>query len=162
MAASRDILFWTPRGQLLRNQRIIPVTNISELVECVLLPHNDDVVKPRALKTFIDGLAELGINKRLIQNEKILAELMEKERAYRDKDSEAGDEEMVSESSDNEDDTETVSEYSELIKSQKTLIWNLKEIQTLHILKKAQVQRFCLKEKALATIATAKTFTKVQ
>ena len=58
MAASKDILFWTPRGQLLRNQRIIPVTNISELVEYVLLPHNDDVIKPRALKTFIDGLAE--------------------------------------------------------------------------------------------------------
>ena len=32
MATSKDILFWTPRGQLLRNQRIIPVTNISELV----------------------------------------------------------------------------------------------------------------------------------
>ena len=29
---SKDILFWTPRGQLLGNQRIIPVTNISELV----------------------------------------------------------------------------------------------------------------------------------
>ena len=40
MAASKDILFWTPRGQLLRNQRIIPVTNISELVEyaCVTTP----------------------------------------------------------------------------------------------------------------------------
>ena len=33
MVASKDILFWTSRGQLLRNQRIIPVTNISELVE---------------------------------------------------------------------------------------------------------------------------------
>ena len=32
MATSKEILFWTPRGQLLRNQRIIPVTNISELV----------------------------------------------------------------------------------------------------------------------------------
>ena len=95
MAASKDILFWTPRGQLLRIQRVIPVTNISELVEYVLLSRNDDVVKPRALKTFIDGLAELGINKHLIKNKKILAELMAKERAYRDKDSEAGDEEMV-------------------------------------------------------------------
>ena len=45
MAASKDILFWTPRGQLLRNQRIIPVTNISELVEYVLLTHNQ--TKPR-------------------------------------------------------------------------------------------------------------------
>ena len=35
LAASRDILFWPLHGQLLRNKRIIPVTNIAELVECV-------------------------------------------------------------------------------------------------------------------------------
>ena len=150
MAASKDVLFWTPRGQLLRKQRIIPVTNISELVEYVLLPQNDDVVKPRALKTFIDGLAELGIDKRLIQNKRFLAELLDKEEAYRDKDSEAGDKEMVSESSDSEDDTETASEISEQ-KNQKTQIWNLKEIQ-----------RFGLKAKVFATIATERTFTKEQ
>ena len=69
------------------------------------LPHNDDIVQPRALKTFIDGLAELGIDKRLIQNKRILAELLDNEQAYR--------EEMVSESIDNEDDTETASEISE-------------------------------------------------
>ena len=41
-----DILFWTPGGQLLRNKRIITVTNIAaEVVEYVLLPHNDDVTK---------------------------------------------------------------------------------------------------------------------
>ncbi|CAH3191806.1 unnamed protein product [Porites evermanni] len=33
MAASKDILFWTPSGQLPRNKRTIPVTNIAELVE---------------------------------------------------------------------------------------------------------------------------------
>ena len=33
MAASKDILFWTPRGQLLRKNRVIPVTNIAELVK---------------------------------------------------------------------------------------------------------------------------------
>ena len=115
MAASKDILFWTPRGQLLRNQRIIPaVANISELVKFVLLLHNDDIVQPRAIKTFIDGLAELGINRRLIQNDRILAELLEKEQAWCDKDSEArGDKEMVYESSDIEDGKETASEYSE-------------------------------------------------
>ena len=69
MAASKDILFWTPRGQLLRNKRIIPVTNIAELVEYILLPHNDDVTKPRALNTFLDGLAELGFDKRLIKKQ---------------------------------------------------------------------------------------------
>ena len=29
MAASKDILFWTPREQLVQNTRIIPVTNIA-------------------------------------------------------------------------------------------------------------------------------------
>ena len=82
----------------------------------MLLPQNvnDNVVKARALKTFIDGLAELGINKLLIQNKRILAELLEKEQAYRDKDSKAGDEVKLSESSDNE----TGSEYSKHQKSE--------------------------------------------
>ena len=81
MAASKDILFWTPRGQLLRNQRIIPVTNISELVEYVLLPHDDEVIKPRALNTFLEGLAELGVEKQLpIKNKKILSDLLEQEK----------------------------------------------------------------------------------
>ena len=74
MATSKDILFWTPCGQLLSNQRLIPVTNILELVEYVLLPHSDDVTKPCALNTFMEGLAELGVNKRLIKNSKELSD----------------------------------------------------------------------------------------
>ena len=83
MAASKDILFWNPSGQLLRNKRTIPVTNIAELVEYVLLPHNNEVTKPRALNTFLDGLAELGIDKGLIKNKKLLSDLIEKEKGYR-------------------------------------------------------------------------------
>ena len=40
MAAFKN-LFWTPSGQLLRNKRTILVKNIAELVEYVLLPHNN-------------------------------------------------------------------------------------------------------------------------
>ena len=58
--------------------------------------------------------------------------IQEIEQAHHDKDSEAVDKEMVSESSNNEDDTETAL----VIKNRKTQIWNLKEIQTFHILKK--------------------------
>ena len=50
MAASKDILFWTSRGQLLRNQRIIPVTNISELVEYVLFPKTTMLLSPAPSK----------------------------------------------------------------------------------------------------------------
>ena len=80
MATSKDILFWTPSGQLLRNKRTIPVTNIAELVEYVLLPHNAEVTKPHALNTFLDGLAELGIDKGLIKNKKLLSDLIENEK----------------------------------------------------------------------------------
>ena len=85
MSASKDILFWTPRRELLRNQRRIPVTNISELVEYVLLPHNTDIGRPRALNTFLDGLAQLGVDKPLIKNKKVLSDILQKEQAYRDK-----------------------------------------------------------------------------
>ena len=76
MAPSKDILFWTPRGQLLRNKRIIPVTDIAELLQYVLLPHNGDVTKPRGLNKFLDGLVELGIDKGLIKNKKLLSNLI--------------------------------------------------------------------------------------
>ena len=76
MATSRDILFWTPRRQLLRNKGTIPMTNIAELVEYVLLPHNDDVTKPCALNTFLDGLAEFRVDKGVIKNKNVLSDLI--------------------------------------------------------------------------------------
>ena len=73
MAASKDILFWSPRGELRRNKRTILVTKIAELVEYVLLPHNNEVTKSRALNTFLDGLGGLEIDKGLIKNKKLLS-----------------------------------------------------------------------------------------
>ena len=108
MSASKDILFWTPRGELLRNQRRIPVTNISELVEYVLLPHNTDVARPRALNTFLDGLAQLGVDKRLIKNKKVLSDILQKDQAYRDR--EESDNETSDGNSTDSSDEETASE----------------------------------------------------
>ena len=99
MAASKDILFWTRCGQILRKSSIIPVTNIAELVEYILLPHNDEVIKPRALNTFQDGLAELGVDKRLIKDKKILSDLLEKEKVYRENEREDDDDSDRSDSS---------------------------------------------------------------
>ena len=108
IATSKDILFWTPRGQLLRNKRIIPGTNIAELLEYVLLPHNDDVTKPRALNTFLDGLAELRIDKGLIKNKKFLSDLKEKEKDYRNNESTFEKESNVESSSDREGEGEEI------------------------------------------------------
>ena len=49
----------------------------------MLLPHNNEVNKPCGLNTFLDGLAELGIDKGLIKNKKLLSGLIEKEKSYR-------------------------------------------------------------------------------
>ena len=49
----------------------------------MLLPDNNDVTKPRALNRFLDGLEELGIDKGLIKNKKLLSDLIEKEKGYR-------------------------------------------------------------------------------
>ena len=99
MATSRDVLFWTPRGQLPRSERMIPMTNTAELVVYVLLPHNDDVTKPRALNTFLDGLAELGVDKGVIKNKKVLSDLIEKENGYRNGENTSENESNVASSS---------------------------------------------------------------
>ena len=72
------------------------MTNIAELVEYVLLPHNDGVSKPRALNTCQHGIAEIGVDKGLIKNKKILSDLIEKEKGY-------GNEENTSENESNEE-----------------------------------------------------------
>ena len=114
MAASKDLLFWTPRGQLLGNKHVILVTNIAELLEYVLLPHNDDVTKPRALNTFLDGLAELGIDKGLIKNKRLLSDLIEKEKGYQNventSDNESNNEESSSDIENQEEEEEVASE----------------------------------------------------
>ena len=70
----------------------------------MLLPHNDDVAKPPALNIFPDGLAELAVDKRLIQNKKILSDLLEKDSKYN-----ANEEQ----STDSDEEEETASDSSQ-------------------------------------------------
>ena len=94
LASAKEILYWTPKGELLFHGRRIPVTNITELADYVLLPYNEDVEKPRGLSTFMKGLAEVGINKSLIRNKKLVMEIidLEKEANFVDESSESGQE----------------------------------------------------------------------
>ena len=69
-----------------------------------------------SFNTFLDGLAELGVDKRLIKNKKILSDLLEKEKIYRENEGEGDDDSNRSDSSDDEEsqsesnDAESVSE----------------------------------------------------
>jgi len=49
------IFYFGPHvGHYFKKNRLILVTNIAELVKYVLLPRNDEVIKPRALNTFLE------------------------------------------------------------------------------------------------------------
>ena len=61
------------------------------------------VIKPRALNSFLDGLAELGVDKCLIKNKNILSDLLEKENVYRENDGEGHDDSNCSDSSDSKE-----------------------------------------------------------
>ena len=80
----------------------------------LLLPHNNDVAKPRALSTFLDELAELGFDKGLIKNKKRLSDLIEKEKGYRNAEDTSDNESHNDESSsDIENQEEQVEEEEE-------------------------------------------------
>ena len=76
----------------------------------MLLRHNNDVTKPRALNTFLDELSELRFDKGLIKNKKLLSDLIEKERGYRNaedtSDNESNNEESSSEIENQEEQVE--------------------------------------------------------
>ena len=83
-------------------------------MEYILLPHNDEVITPRALNTFLDGLAELGVDKRLIKNKKTLSDLLEKEKVYRENEGEGDDDSDRSDISDSSEGEECLSESNDV------------------------------------------------
>ena len=88
------------------------MTNIAELVEYVLLPHNNEVTKPHALNTFLDGLAELRIDKGLIKNKKLLSDLIGKEKGRRNVENPSDNESNNEDSSSDIENQEEVEEVA--------------------------------------------------
>ena len=78
----------------------------------MLLPHENAVTKPRALNTFLDGLAQLGIDKGLIKNKMFLIDLIAKEKGYQNventSDNESNHEESSSDIENQEEEEEEV------------------------------------------------------
>lgn len=113
MAASKNILFWAPNGEMIRNQRRIPGTNMTELVEYVLLPFTNDLPRPNGLNSFIEGLAELGINKSWIGNKQILSDILDEEEIQHQEKIESGDGESDDDESEEESDDDESNDNSE-------------------------------------------------
>ena len=120
LASSKSILYWNSYGEMMYHERRIPVTSMAGLIEYAMLPYNLDVKTPRGLKTFTEGLSEIGIDKRLIRNKKLLVDLVARQPEEDDTDDsevsanehETNDEEEEQETGD-EASSDQVSESSE-------------------------------------------------
>ena len=117
IAASRGILFWTEKGELLHHDRRIPVTSVAKLVEYILLPYNSEINRPRGLNTFIDGIAEIGINKKLVKNKALLPKIISREKEFEEQDETSSEEsstsDITSESQSEEENDESGDETDE-------------------------------------------------
>ena len=103
---SSDILTWNPQGEIVYHGRDIPGTNIENLLQYALLPYNSHIPEPRGFDLFTKGLVEAGINKDLIKNEYLLSKMAKEEyempQSDSDIESESGEEDRISDKSDNE------------------------------------------------------------
>ena len=76
MATSKNIIFWDQNGQLSYHGRTIPGSSVAKLLDYVLLPEEEDIDEPKGLSVFMKGLAELKIDKKLINNHTVLAKIL--------------------------------------------------------------------------------------
>ena len=123
MATSKNIVFWNKHGQLSYHNRTIPGSSLAELLEYVLFPEEEEIDEPVGLHSFLKGLGELKIDKKLIKNHTVLAKIInqEKERYQRgggsdsdDENQEVDDNEDPEEDDSDDDDDESESMESEM------------------------------------------------
>ncbi len=84
LITSKDILYWNSWGEMVYNQQRVPGTDISALLNYTLLPFNKKIKKPKGIDRFVEALAQLGLDKKLIQNKKVLAEVIVQENESED------------------------------------------------------------------------------
>ena len=90
--------------------RNIPITNIIDLLDYTLLPHEAQIPEPRRLDLYIKGLVEVGINKTLIENEYLLTKLAKEEHKTPESQSDDQSDSSGVESDNSDDKKESVNE----------------------------------------------------
>ena len=122
MATSKNIIFWDQSGQLSYHGRTIPGSSVAKLLDYVLLPEEEDIDEPKGLSVFMKGLAELKIDKKLINNHTVLAKILSLEnklyqrgrgKSEDEDDQEEEDDEDQSDEEEEQDDNENQSDDEE-------------------------------------------------
>lgn len=86
---------------------------MKELIEYAMLPYNPDVRAPRVLKTITKGLVELGINKHLIGNQKLMVDVVAMQPEDEDDDESENESEVESGSTDDQSHNHEMDEEQE-------------------------------------------------
>ena len=107
LITSGDILTWNPQKEIVYHGRNIPNTNIIDLLDYTPLSYEAQIPEPRRLDLFVKGLAGVGINKTLIENEYLLTK-EEHEMPESQSDDESNS--SVVESDNSDDEKESVNE----------------------------------------------------
>ncbi len=88
---STDILTWNSQGEIVYRGHDIRGTDIADLLRYCVTHYNPDVPEPYGMNIFLKGLTSLEIDKGLIVNKKVLAELARMQHESEDSQSEEED-----------------------------------------------------------------------
>ena len=69
MLTSKDTIGWDSKLQLIVDDRIIPKTNMVDLISHVLYPHDERIPDPRGFTLFVQGLKDIGLEPEWVENE---------------------------------------------------------------------------------------------
>ena len=118
MLTSKNLIGWDTRLRLIVDDRVIPNTNVADLVSHVLYPHDERIPDPRGFMLFVQGLKDIGLEPEWVENEvaKSILESIEDDTGETtsedDSDSEDGDE--SEDGQDESDDDESDDDKSEM------------------------------------------------
>ena len=121
MLTSENTIGWNSKLQLIVDDRVVPGTNVTDLVAHVLYPHDERIKDPRGFNVFVQGLKDIGLESEWVDNSiaKSVLESVEddtgetSEDEDSDDDDDASEDESGDESDDKQDESENEDDESE-------------------------------------------------
>ena len=68
MLTSKNLIGWDTRLRLIVDDRVIPKTNVADLVAHVLYSHDERIPDPRGFTLFVQGLKDIGLEAEWVEN----------------------------------------------------------------------------------------------
>ncbi len=68
MLTSKNLIGWDTRLRLIVDDRVIPKTNVADLVAHVLYSHDERIPDPRGFTLFVQGLKDIGLEPEWVEN----------------------------------------------------------------------------------------------